>query len=561
MAFDEAVEELVVLRSDPPLTMEARQSFLEHHCGPSSCVTSSSSLPMMPAPMSFSVSMTISEVPPPPPPLLSQMHPFPVEEVEEIPPWVMEYERATSKSVPLLDEEEELPSWATDFGKALAVQVVSTTSQLSPSTLLQVEEDDDFNHYWAMQSMAPARLPPPPTPPPPQALVSGSDSATSLGLVPSSPRASSPDSFHSCASIKAMEEESSFQAAVVESFIHPGAPTSSIPEDYAVVTPLPRKDAPKFDNEYGSCAPAALPDHQVDTDYISDDDYDDESSSSDEDALDCVAPADRYLTVDSGVHEWHIDHPSDPRDLRAPFLRTLRHDQVADGTGATFHVSTSFPGNEVLESKEADWSKLSTRHLVAVKEAKTRADADLSSEVFFTYPVDTLVFILQTVKLGPIIRAKVRFCLYDFDTTGPEVGWITVCVLPHSNEQRKVDKTFKFFRKAKDTDFSLLRDHIPCHIFQCFDWKSGEEDLLVGHQALRWLVAAPETTALEGHQHFVDFGDKDEDEKTDFLTGMLTQALPNQATARIKLRIALHPCTTDSSLGVIVPPLVPQDIH
>eukprot|EP00971_Amphidinium_carterae_P008187 161756-Amphidinium_carterae.1 len=240
MAFDEAVEELVVLRSDPPLTREARQRFLEHHCGSSSCATSSSSLPMVQAPNGiFSVSMTISEIPPPPP--LPQILLPPVDEVEEIPPWVMEYERATSKTVPLLDDEEDLPSWATDFGKALAVQVVSTTSQLSPSTLLQVEEDDDFNHYWAMQSMAPARLPPSP---PPLALVSGSDSATSLGLVPSSPRASSPDSFHSCASIKAMEEESSFQAAVVESFIHPGAPTASIPEDYAVVTPLPRKDAP-----------------------------------------------------------------------------------------------------------------------------------------------------------------------------------------------------------------------------------------------------------------------------------------------------------------------------
>eukprot|EP00971_Amphidinium_carterae_P350386 6491515-Amphidinium_carterae.1 len=99
--------------------------------------------------------MTISEVPPPPPPPLPQMLLPLVDEVEEIPPWVMEYEKATSKSGPLLEDEEELPSWATDFGKALAAQVVSTTSQLSPSTLLQVEEDDDFNHYWAMQSIWP----------------------------------------------------------------------------------------------------------------------------------------------------------------------------------------------------------------------------------------------------------------------------------------------------------------------------------------------------------------------------------------------------------------------
>eukprot|EP00971_Amphidinium_carterae_P350162 6491410-Amphidinium_carterae.1 len=124
-----------------------------------------------------------------------------------------------------------------------------------------------------------------------------------------------------------------------------------------------------------------------------------------------------------------------------------------------------------------------------------------------------------------------------------------------------MDKTFKFFRKAKETDFVALRDHVPCHIFQCFDWNTGMEDPLVGRQALLWLVAEPETTPAERYQHFEDFVDKDEDEKTDFLTGMLTQALPNQATARIKLRIALHPRTTDSSLGVIVPPLAPQDVH
>eukprot|EP00971_Amphidinium_carterae_P245370 4872668-Amphidinium_carterae.1 len=66
MAFDEAVEELVVLRCDPPLTMEARQSFLELHCGPSSCAASSSSLPLMSSSdgvFRVSVTMAISATP------------------------------------------------------------------------------------------------------------------------------------------------------------------------------------------------------------------------------------------------------------------------------------------------------------------------------------------------------------------------------------------------------------------------------------------------------------------------------------------------------------------
>eukprot|EP00971_Amphidinium_carterae_P104721 2073913-Amphidinium_carterae.1 len=60
-----------------------------------------------------------------------------MDEDEEIPPWVTDYERATAMPAIPMEEEDEIPSWATDFGKALAAQVISTTSQLSPSTLLQ----------------------------------------------------------------------------------------------------------------------------------------------------------------------------------------------------------------------------------------------------------------------------------------------------------------------------------------------------------------------------------------------------------------------------------------
>eukprot|EP00971_Amphidinium_carterae_P343741 6483685-Amphidinium_carterae.1 len=127
--------------------------------------------------------------------------------------------------------------------------------------------------------MAPARLPPPPP-----VLVMGSDTATSLGQPPSSPRASSPDSFHSCDSIKAVDEESLFQPAPL------GAPSSTIPEDFAVVTPLPRfpVDQTKPDAE----SFVVDLDAQADTDYFTDDDFVDESSSSDEEPMDCIAPAD-----------------------------------------------------------------------------------------------------------------------------------------------------------------------------------------------------------------------------------------------------------------------------
>eukprot|EP00971_Amphidinium_carterae_P032529 640537-Amphidinium_carterae.1 len=165
MTFDEAVEELVVLRCDPPLTMEARQRFLELHCGSSSCAASSLFLPLESSSNGIiRVSVTMNEVPPPPPPPLPHFQFLPHDEDEEIPSWVTDYERAAATSAKPMEEEEEIPSWATDFGKALAVQVIATTSQLSSSTLLQVEpeEDDDYNHYWAMQTMAPARLPPPP---------------------------------------------------------------------------------------------------------------------------------------------------------------------------------------------------------------------------------------------------------------------------------------------------------------------------------------------------------------------------------------------------------------
>eukprot|EP00971_Amphidinium_carterae_P259301 5145263-Amphidinium_carterae.1 len=279
--------------------MEARQRFLELHCGPSSCAASSSSLPLVSSSNGvFRVSVTMNEVPPPPPPPLPHFLLPAHDEEEEIPSWVTDYERAAAISATPIEEEDEIPSWATDFGKALAVQVISTTSQLSPSTLLQVEEDDDYNHYWAMQTMAPARLPPPPP-----VLVMGSDTATSLGQPPSSPRVNSPDSFHSCASIKAKDEEDLFQAAV---------------ENFAVVTPLPRFPVDQTKLDVASLA--ADLDAQVDTDYFTDDDLVDESSSSDEEPMDCIAPADRFLTLDRGVHEWHIDHPNDPRDLRAPFL-------------------------------------------------------------------------------------------------------------------------------------------------------------------------------------------------------------------------------------------------
>eukprot|EP00971_Amphidinium_carterae_P352129 6492444-Amphidinium_carterae.2 len=267
MTFDEVVEELVVLRSDPPLTMEARQRFIEVHCGSSS--GASSSFPMASSSGDFSVSVTMLEVPPPPPPLPHIQ--FLPQDDDDIPTWVTDYERAIANVTKV--DEEEIPSWATDFGKERAAQVIATTSQLSPSSLLPVQEEDDYNHYWAMQTMAPARLPPPPP-----VVVMGSDSATSPGQPPSSPRSSSPDSFHSCDSIKAADEERRFQAVVEESFIPIGAPSSSIPEDFAVVTPLPKIEVPEFENEFGSCAPAALPDHQADTDYISDDDYEEESS-------------------------------------------------------------------------------------------------------------------------------------------------------------------------------------------------------------------------------------------------------------------------------------------
>eukprot|EP00971_Amphidinium_carterae_P292535 5807498-Amphidinium_carterae.1 len=112
-----------------------------------------------------------------------------------------------------------------------------------------------------------------------------------------------------------------------------------------------------------------------------------------------------------------------------------------------------------------------------------------------------------------------------------------------------MDNMFRFCRKAREEDFRLLRDEVPCHIFQGFDWSNHKEDILVGREALSWTVSDPESTTGMQHPQFEDFDDKDEVGKTEFMTGMLTQALPNQATARSKQRIALHPCTTDSSLG------------
>eukprot|EP00971_Amphidinium_carterae_P271736 5392091-Amphidinium_carterae.1 len=512
------VEELIVLRCDPPLTLETRQVFLDQYGGPALRAAPSSSLTLASSSIgALTVSMSLIDALPlsPPPVSQQQSHLSVVTDVNQ--PWTEE-------------DDEDIPSWATDYGKALAANVISTTSQFSPSTLLHIEEDDDPNHYWATQTMAPARiLPQHPV------VVASSDLATSLGQPPSSPRASSPDSFHSCSPARSAEEEALFQASVEELFIPMGAQSATIPEESQVVTPLPRFPVAHLKVEEGLHLEPL--DAQVDTDYFSDDDYVEESSSSDEEPMDCIAPADRFLTLDRGVHEWHIDHPNDPRDLRAPFLRTLLHDQVADGTGATFHVSTSFPGKEVLESKGADWSKLSPRHLVAFREAKTRAEADLDSEVLYTYPPDTLVFILQTKKLGPVIRALVRFCISDFDTSGPEFG------------------------KAREEDFQLLRDEVPCHIFQGFDWAGHCEDLLFGRTTLSWSSIDPESTTEAQDPRFEGFDDKDDMEKTEFMTGMLTQSLPNQATARIKQRIALHPCTTDSSLGVIVPPVAPNDLH
>eukprot|EP00971_Amphidinium_carterae_P335575 6471511-Amphidinium_carterae.1 len=253
MAFDEAVEELIVLRCDPPLTMEARQAFLAQICGPSLYAASSSSLTLASSSIgAFTVSMAMVETLPLSPPLASQQ--------QSQLPAVEEMNRSWT-----LEDEEDIPSWATDYGKALAANVISTASQFSPSTLLHIEEDDDPNHYWATQTMAPARvLPHHPV------VVAGSDLATSLGQPPSSPRASSPDSFHSCSPARSAEEEALFQTSVEELFIPMGVQSATIPEEDKVVTPLPRFPVAQLKMQEGSLSEPL--DAQVDTDYLTDED-------------------------------------------------------------------------------------------------------------------------------------------------------------------------------------------------------------------------------------------------------------------------------------------------
>eukprot|EP00971_Amphidinium_carterae_P257946 5120238-Amphidinium_carterae.1 len=165
---------------------------------------------------------------------------------------------------------------------------------------------------------------------------------------------------------------------------------------------------------------------------------------------------------------------------------------------------------------EADWASLSGRHLVTNKDGKVRADSSLESEMIFELKHDEewlqkiwLVYVLSSLKIGPVVRAKVRFPCSDFRSDIPMVGWITACVLPYDNGRTRLRTTYRFCRIAKEDDFRLLRDGVPFHPKQAANM-SRPDFVIPKHRSWNHEMA-DQPSGLDEFNHY------DNGQKTEFI--------------------------------------------
>eukprot|EP00971_Amphidinium_carterae_P135637 2687330-Amphidinium_carterae.2 len=298
LTFEEVIDELIALRVDPPLSEQTRIEIVndrlasliaaEPDRNPIVRDTVGDYVVMMSfAPSSSSMLET---------PALAAQPPPVAEEEDPIPAWAL----------PCNMDEDEIPPHVFDPYSGSSGSG-STSSSLVEPTL------PSSSMGGTLPTVAENELPI-------EASINIEESAIPTVTHPmtSTSRSSSTESFHSLSEDLVLPDQI---AQLEATFLLMGSTPRSIPEGQLDLDPPPSVGSgPHYAN-----LEHELPDDDMHSAEDSADEEDDLSSSSDEEMVPSLA-ATRYLRLHQGVHDWHVDFPNDPRDLRAPFLRTLLHD-------------------------------------------------------------------------------------------------------------------------------------------------------------------------------------------------------------------------------------------